>query len=218
MFYKISNTASKESIENNFHATFEFPNLYQPLGLIDGLKESTISIITTTDPNKVTFAIWGLLPENFEDNWSIFQDVVNTLNVKLSSLESGTGLYNNLLKNRRCVIIANGFYTTMLTEGTVKRCHVHLPNFEPFAIAGVYNELSDGFITCSLVITEVSESFRDVPNISNYKPLVLNDNELKKWLNISTSLDELKELREKHQSMAFDYEPVTLVQTHIKSD
>ena len=83
MFYKISNIASRESIENKFDVSFEFPKIYKPQGLIDGLKESTIPVITISDPTKVTYAIWGLLPENFEDNWSVFQDVANTLNVKL---------------------------------------------------------------------------------------------------------------------------------------
>lgn len=218
MFYKISNTASKRAIENKFHVTFEFPNLYQPQGLIDGLKESTISVITLDNPDKVTYAIWGLLPENFEDNWSIFQDVVNTLNVKFSSLQNDNGLYYNLLNDRRCIIIATGFFTTILSEGTVKRCHVHLPNFEPFAIAGVFNELSDGFITCSIVITEVSEPFKEIPNLSNFKPLVLNDNELKQWFNTSTSLYQLRKMIEEHQSLNFEYEPDWVIQVHNKNN
>lgn len=218
MFYKISNVASKESIENKFHVSFEFPKIYQPQGLIDGLKESTISVITLSDPHKVTYAIWGLLPENFEDNWSVFQDVVNTLNVKFDTLQSENGLYNNLLKSRRCVIIATGFFTTMLTKGTVERCHVHLPNFEPFPIAGVFNELSDGFITCSLVMTQVNESFKDIPNISDYKPLVLNDKEMKQWFNTATSLDQIRKLCDEHSSMNFDYETDNSVELRINSN
>lgn len=218
MFYKISNIASRESIENKFQVAFEFPNLYQPQGVIDGLNESTISVITLDNPDKVTYAIWGLLPENFEDNWSIFQDVVNTLNVKFSSLQSDNGLFNNLLNKRRCIIIATGFFTTILFEGTVKRCHVHLPNFEPFAVAGVFNELSDGFITCSIVITDVSENFREIPNLSNFKPLVLNDNELKQWFKTSTSLDELRKMIQDHRSMNFEYESNWVFQTQIKNN
>ena len=218
MFYKISNIASKEAIEKKFHVSFEFPNLYEPQKLIDGLKESTISIITLSNPNKVAYGIWGLLPENFEDNWSVFQDVVNTLNVKFDTLQRGSGLFNNLLKKRRCVIIATGFFTTVLTNGTVERCHVHLPDFEPFAIAGVFNELSDGFITCSLVITQVSDAFKDIPNLSNFKPLVLNTNEMKQWFDTATSLDQIRNLCEQHNSLDFDYEPFNLVQTRINSN
>ena len=217
MFYKISNIANRKSIEEKFRVNFEFPNLYKPQGVIDGLKESTISVITISDPKKATYAIWGLLPENFEDNWSVFQDVFNTLNVNIETLENGNGLYSNLLQDRRCVIIATGFFTTWLTNGTVERCHVHLPNYEPFAIAGVFNELNDGFITCSLVVTKISESFKDVPNISNLKPLVLNEIELKQWLGTSTSLDEIKKIFDDHNSLDFDYEVFEVGNSIIKS-
>lgn len=217
MFYKISNIANRESIEEKFHVNFEFPNLYKPQGVIDGLKESTISVITISDPKKATYAIWGLLPENFEDNWSVFQDVFNTLNVNIETLENSNGLYSNLLQDRRCVIIATGFFTTWLTNGTVERCHVHLPNYEPFAIAGVFNELNDGFITCSLVVTKISESFKDVPNISNLKPLVLNENELKQWFDTSTSLDEIKKIFDDHNSLDFDYEIFEVGNSILKS-
>lgn len=218
MFYKISNIATKDSIEEKFKVNFEFPNLYKPESLINGLKESTISVITIANPEKVLYAIWGLLPENFEDNWSVFQDVVNTLNVKIETLQHSNGLYSDLLHKRRCVIIATGFFTTWLTDGSIERCHVHLPNYEPFAIAGVYNELSDGFITCSIVVTTISESFKDVPNISNLKPLVLNENELKQWFNTSTSLEEIKKLCKDHDSMDFDYEIYDFGNSFIKSE
>ena len=217
MFYKISNIASRESIEEKFHAHFEFPNLYKSQQVIEGLRESTISVINISDPKKITYAIWGLLPENFEDNWSVFQDVFNTLNVNIETLKNANGLYSNLLQNRRCVIIATGFFTTWLTNGTVERCHVHLPNYEPFAIAGVYNELSDGFITCSIVVTKISESFKDIPNISNLKPFVLNDSELDQWLDSSLSLDQIKQMFDHHNSFDFDYEIFDFQSSIIKS-
>lgn len=206
MFYKISNIASKELIERKFEITFQFPNIYKPEELIDGLKESTVSIITMTDPNKVTFAIWGLLPEDFEDNWSVFQDVFNTLNVKMETLQNGNEVYSNALKKRRCVVIGTGFYTTLLYNGSIEKCHVHLPNFEPFPIAAIFNELSDGFLTCSLVVTKASEAFKDIPNISKFKPLVLNENELALWLNTNTSIDQINKMCEDHSSLNFTYD------------
>ena len=208
MFYKLSNIASKDSIEKKFHVTFEFPNLYKTQYVIEGLKESTLSIITVSEPDKVSYAIWGLLPESFEDNWSVFQNVFNTLNVKFETLQNGSGLFNNIIKKRRCAIIATGFYNSLLTNGTVEQCHVHLPTYEPFAIAGVFNELSDGFLTCTVVVTAVNRSLKEISNISNLKPLVLNDIELKQWLDSSTSMAQLTKLSEKQCSMDFSFESI----------
>ena len=209
MYYKLSNIASKDSIEKKFHVTFEFPNLYKTQSVIEGLKESTLSIITLSEPDKVSYAIWGLLPESFEDNWSVFQDVFNTLNVKFETLQNGSGLFNNIIKKRRCAIIATGFYSALLSNGTVEQCHVHLPTYEPFAIAGVFNELNDGFLTCTVVVTATSgQSLKEISNIANLKPLVLNDKELKQWLNSSTSMDQITKLTEKQCLMDFSCESI----------
>lgn len=203
MFYKISNIANIDAIERKFHVVFQFPNLYKPSRLIEGLKESTVAIITSFEPKKVAYAIWGLLPESFEDNWSVFQNVFNTLNVRVETLQSGGEVYTNALKQRRCVIIATGFYTTFLTEGSVERCHVHLPNFEPFPIAAIFNELNDGFLTCALVLIKANDSFKNVPNISDLKPLVLSNGELEQWLDMSTPIDNINKICEDHS--AFDF-------------
>ena len=120
MFYKISNIASREFIEDKFNVTFEFPNLYKPKKTIEGLREATVAILTNKEPRLVKYAIWGILPEDFEDSWSAFQEIFNTLNVYIKDLKNGNSLYKNTLEERRCVILATGFYTTILNNGTLK--------------------------------------------------------------------------------------------------
>lgn len=208
MYYKISNTAAKDTIENKFKVKFEFPNIYKPESVIEGLNESTVPVILAHDNKCIKFAIWGLLPEDFEDNWSVFQEMLNTLNVKVETLKNGNALYYNALYHRRCVIVATGFFTSVLRNGSMERCHVHLKNHEPFALAGVFNQLNDGFLTCSLLVTNVSGSFKNVPNISDIKPLVLNDIELSLWLNESSSRSIIHEICESHKSHKFYYDPI----------
>lgn len=206
MFYKLSNLATIDSIESKFHVSFEYPNLYRSEIIIEGNKESLLPVITASEPKKVTYAIWGLLPENFEDNWSVFQDAFNTLNVEFETLEKKSGLFSGMLEQKRCAILVTGFFTSLLTRGTIEPCYVHLPNYEPFAIAGVYNELNDGFITCSMVVIPASKSFREVPDVSNLKPLILKNGEMKRWLDPSSKIEEISELGAGNMTMDFDYE------------
>ncbi|TXE10552.1 SOS response-associated peptidase [Gelidibacter salicanalis] len=124
----------------------------------------------------------------------------------METLQSGNKIYTNALKQRRCVVLSTGFYTTLLSDGSVERCLVHLPNFEPFPIAAIYNELTDGFITCSLVLIPSNDSFKNIPNLSELKPLVLNDKELKQWLDTSTPLCGINKIYEKHHSLDFVFE------------
>ena len=120
-----------------------------------------------------------------------------------------------MLKSRRDVIIATGFFTTLWANSTVERCHVHLTGFEPFAIAGVFNELKDGFITCSLVIIQNRDAFIDIPNVSEFKPLALNDHDLKDWFNATKTLDDIRNLCYQDCSIDFGYELDHSIHTKI---
>ncbi|UWX54439.1 hypothetical protein NYZ99_16165 [Maribacter litopenaei] len=62
MYFKLSNTAEKETLERMTKASFKYPNLYKPQNIIHGLKEVSIPIITMEEQNELSLAIWGLLP------------------------------------------------------------------------------------------------------------------------------------------------------------
>lgn len=186
MCYKISNIASKEEIEHTFNATFKFPKLHTKMPVIDGLVESPVSIIKMSKKEEVTLAIWGLLPETFQDDWQYFQNVQNTLNVNLKEIGEDPK-YDNALQERRCLIIATGFFTYYLHEGNLYPYYVHLPSNEPFAIAGVYNELDDGFVTCSIVVSKANDFIKEIHHSDTSMPVVLDKLNQNMWLNANTS-------------------------------
>lgn len=208
MFYKLSNTATRQVIEREFKKQYEYPNLFQSCPVINGLKESTLSIITAHKPSNIQFAIWGLLPEDFEDNWDVFQNVTNTLNVNLEQLNKNDPFYDDALNNRRCLIIVTGFFTSFLHNGTIQPYHIHLKNNQPFCIAGVYNRLNDGFLTSSILITKVRDSFSKIPNLSIYKPLVLKPELYRDWLDEDLSFSELENSIINRDSYEFESHPI----------
>lgn len=208
MFYKLSNTAARLEIEREFDKQYEYPNLYQTKALINGLKESTLSIITAQKPNNIQFAIWGLLPEEFEDNWDVFQNVTNTLNVNLNQLNESDSFYKDAINKRRCLIVVTGFFTSFLHNGTIQPYHIHLKNYKPFCIGGVYNRLNDGFLTSSLLITRVIESFNKIPNLSVFKPLIIPSSLYNNWLDEKQSLSNVVNAIENSASYEFEAHPV----------
>lgn len=208
MFYKLSNTAPLQVIERAFDKKYEYPNLFESSPVINGLKESTLSIITANKSTKIQFAIWGLLPEDFEDNWDVFQNVTNTLNVNLEQLNKSDPFYNDALNNRRCLIIVTGFFTSYLHNGSIQPYHIHLKNHEPFCIAGVYNKLNDGFLTSSILITNVYKSFIKIPNLSIYKPLIIKPELYSDWLDENQSFSDLQNKIEKRESYNFESHPI----------
>lgn len=209
MFYKLSNTATRHQIEREFDVTFEFPKLYQPTAVINGLEETLLPIVTTEKPGKVNFAIWGLLPKALEENWDIFQHLTNTLNVNVEHLDSNNPVYSEALDNRRCLIITTGFFVSALFEGRMYPYHVYLEDHKPFAIAGVYNQLQDGFLTCSILIKKTDDSLREVPNLLNYKPVIFDKRDGHHWLNNKFKYENLKDLVLSHQTLQYYSHPIS---------
>ncbi|WP_299130650.1 SOS response-associated peptidase family protein [uncultured Winogradskyella sp.] len=207
MCYRLSNTAERDTIEKEFNATFKFPKLHKNNPVINGLEESFISVITAEDPKSISYAIWGILPKQFEDDWEYYQNVQNTLNIESDKIEQEP-LYNEALINRRCLIIVTGFFTYYLYRGTLYPYYVHLKNDSPFALAGVYNELKDGFLTCALVLSEANSFISKIHNYDHKMPFILNAEHQNRWLDKDLDSTKIYQLFEEKADLDFRAHPI----------
>jgi putative SOS response-associated peptidase YedK len=208
MFYKLSSTCQLSDIENELNAKFEYPNLYEPKAIVDGLKESNLPIITSITYPELNFAIWGLLPEAYDDSWDAFQNFTNTLNTNIDDDHLNEEIYSQSLNERRCLIVVNGFFTSKLINGKLYTHHVHLSNHKPFCIAGIYNRINDGFLTCSLLVTNSGLEYSKVPNFGKQKPLILKKKDYRSWLNSDLELKDLRCLIKTHDRYDFLSHPI----------
>ncbi|MGS2727030.1 SOS response-associated peptidase family protein [Psychroserpens sp. BH13MA-6] len=216
MFYRLSNTSDLKGIERELGVKFRFPNLYEPNAVINGLVESNLPIITMEDSQTIDFSIWGLLPEDYEESWDTFQDVTNTLNTNVHDQNLSDDIYTNALDKRRCLIIVNGFFTTRLFKGKLHMHYVHLKNHSPFCLAGIYNKVVDGFITCSLLVTHATHKFDNIPNLGKLKPLIFKKKDYPIWLDRNHNLNDLKSLINHHDVYDFVYDPIKGPHDNIK--
>lgn len=182
MYYKLSNIAEKDEIESLYSKPLLYPNLYNPKQVIDGLREENLWIRTCERPDVLSLAIWGLLPQDYEGDWRTFQQIKNTLNFHVDSLENDI-CFGPSLYNRRCVVIVTGFFTNYLENGSVSPYYIHLSSEKPFALAAIYNELEDGFLTCAILLTNKSKQLQRVQNLCDDGPVLLNKKEANRWLN-----------------------------------
>lgn len=187
MYYKLSITAERKSLEEEFGIPLEYTDLYEPAQVINGLNEETLLVITCEDQEYITPAIWGILPEEFTDDWTIFQNISNTLNLGERSFYNGSWMSPALVE-RRCLIIVTGFFTTYLHRGSIYPYYVKRYDDKPFCIAGIYNRLEDGFLTCSLITCKANQFVRRIQNLGTQMPLILDGAERDKWL--SQKLDK----------------------------
>ncbi|NHF61023.1 SOS response-associated peptidase [Flavobacteriaceae bacterium TP-CH-4] len=193
MYYKLSNTAERIRIEHLFEVTFKYPHLYRPELIINGLNETNVPIITKEEPDKISLSIWGLLPEDFNDDWSSFQNLTNTLNIDKGRLYSDSWCLA-AFKKRKCLIVVTGFFTSFLKNGQIYPYHIGLPDGEPFFLAGIYNRLSDGFLTCSLLLGPAEAHITKFQNLANTMPLIIPKDYSELWLGEDFELNELTEL------------------------
>ncbi|MBC8753136.1 SOS response-associated peptidase family protein [Kordia sp. YSTF-M3] len=190
MNYKLSNTASKTSLELTFGLSLKYPNIYKPQLVIDGLKEQSIAIITMDEPNAITEGIWGILPQDFQGDWRKFQKLKTTLHTNKEEISRNV-LYKEALEKRRCLILATGFYIHHIVDTEIETYLVEKENAAPFALAGIYNILEDGFVTCSVINTEMNDLLSSKQNLYNYMPLEIPLLFKNIWLSPKTASEDI---------------------------
>ena len=207
MKYKISNTAEKRDLEKFTGLPFKYPKLYELNPLITGFEETIVPIITSEYATHLEYGIWGLLPDNYNENWEEFQSVVNTLTITLKDIKSNA-LYRESINLKRCVVLVTGFFTFYLYKGEMYPYYVYNATGMPFYLAGYCNHLNDGFITFTILLSKAHSSVQKIQNISDYMPKVLSSEEKNVWLADNTSEQEINFLTKNDCSLNLKAHPV----------
>ena len=143
-----------------------------------------LPVITSENPEGLSFFYWGINP-GFVKSKSVSQKLLYAPSEELLHKAS---LKKNL-KSQRCIIIANGFYDwkTFSKKGKVPY-RFHLEGNVPFAIAGLWDEFENEqgeTVHSFLMITTPAN--KEVSDITDRMPAILNDDLIIEWLNDSNS-------------------------------
>ncbi|AXG68148.1 SOS response associated peptidase (SRAP) [Kordia sp. SMS9] len=196
MNYYLSNTASRTHIELTFGLPLKFPNIYKPRLVIKGHKEQSIPMITMEEPHVISEGIWGILPQNFEGDWKKFQQIKTTLHTNKEEIQKSV-LYKEALSKRRCLILVTGFYIHHIIDNSIETFLVEKEPPKPLALAGVYNILEDGFLTCTVINTDINDTLSSETNLYNFMPLEIPSLFKNMWLNSKTDLEDIEKIIEK---------------------
>ncbi len=193
MFFRLSNAADLEQVEAMSGLPFKHPNLYRPRMLIDGLLESSISIITMNDPGVIDFAIWGLMPNGYKEDWLTFQNSFSSLNFSLDKIKDSIWIHDPL-KKQRSLIIVSGFFTYLMKKGKLYPYYISLQNEQPFYLGSIYSTLEDGFLSTGLLTTNTDNFIKTYNNLSKSKPLILPESVAQTWLDPATRIETIKNI------------------------
>ena len=139
-------------------------------------------IVIHEDERHIKKRHWGLVPFWAKDI-SIGSRMINARVETVTSKPA----FRAALKQRRCLIPANGFYEWKGKAGNKQPYYFQLPSGEPFAFAGLY-EIWEGkeappetgpYKSCTIITTDASDSVKDV---HNRMPLILKPEAFDEWL------------------------------------
>ncbi|SDS09943.1 Putative SOS response-associated peptidase YedK [Polaribacter sp. KT25b] len=196
MCYHISNTKPARKLEDFFDVKFNKDVVYEPNYHLNGFDNRFVYIIPQENESAVIEpAKWGLLPENLE-NPVDFKKRFNTLNAKSESLFT-SNLWKEPIVNRRCLILADGFFESKHVGKNKYPHYIRLKNHDPFAFAGIYNDHQNGVFSCSIITKKANPFMAEIHNSKERMPLILDTSFQKEWINPSLSKNSINEIIEK---------------------
>ena len=130
---------------------------------------------------KLDFLNWGLIPSWSKDP-SIGARMINARCETLAEKPS----FRGLLKSRRCLILADGFYEWKAIGKKKQPHYIRLKSQDPFCFAGLWSEWAstDGseIRSCAIITTQPNELMQE---IHNRMPVILPREAREEWLDPS---------------------------------
>ena len=142
--------------------------------------QEILAIVRHGDKNHLEKLYWGLVPFWAKDI-SIGNRMINARSETASTKPS----FRNAFKNRRCLILADGFYEWKGEKGQKQPMFLTLPNGRPFAFAGLWETWDNQgkepnlYRSATILTGEASES---VMPIHNRMPVILKPKAFQLWL------------------------------------
>lgn len=199
MCFESSLLKKKRLIEEFFKANFTSNNSYEPFYHVSGFNYPELQIIKMDDPYTIHPANWGLIPSWGEKNITSFRKKYNTLNAKSETLLH-SNMYQESARDNRCLIIADGFFEPHQINNISYPYYCFIPseNFEDgkslFAYAGIYSEIENGDLSCSILTTEANDFFSEIHNKKKRMPLIIDDSFTTDWLQSNLNDSQIEEL------------------------
>jgi len=155
--------------------------------------QAVLAIVRHEDENVLEKLHWGLVPFWAKDI-SIGNKLINA-RAETAAIKPS---FKHAFKNRRCLIIADGFYEWQGSKGSKHPVYLSLPNDKPFAFAGLWetwiDKTQDGltYTSCTILTTAASASVRP---IHHRMPVILKPDKYDQWLDPTfQDLDKLNDI------------------------
>lgn len=215
MCYSVSNTKSQKEVEALTKAKWKASVPYQPYFNLSAFNYPNLHIQSLAEPQYLTAATWGLIPESASNDMASFRKKYHTFNARSEDLFN-SNVYAESLQQQRCLIWADGFFEPHHINKQSIPYYCYIPEEsnsqtrQLFAFAGLYSKIKEGQLTCTIITTKANDFFAEIHNLKKRMPLVLKSELHASWLNPSLNNQQIKDvLQEGFTSNTFKAHPVS---------
>lgn len=137
-------------------------------------------IVQRDDQRKIEFKTWGLVPQNAHDQNGVFRYKTYFVAEEDVFKKNST---EQIVRAQRCIVPVNGFYLRQKTDDGMQPYFVHLPDYVPFGLAGIYSSWTapDGIEQGTFAILTV-QSDDSLAMINDRVPVILSQADESAWL------------------------------------
>ncbi len=164
--------------------------LFKPKYHFNGFDKPYIPVLSNLNPDEIDLYRWRLVPSwvKYEKDWK-----ANTLNARNDELFEKLA-YNDFWMNR-CVVLCSGFFEPHRPAGT---SHTQSWYIKPmsgglFTLGGIFCKWKNTY-TFSIITTNASPLMAQVHNEGWRMPLILENENLEKWLRKDLTQAEMEKL------------------------
>jgi putative SOS response-associated peptidase YedK len=194
--YSLALYRNQQEFERVFGATFYENEDFERTYYINAFSIPKMPVITNQDPQHFQFFYWGIIPfwvKKVEDAEKIR---TQTMNARAETIFEKPS-FRNSIKNKRCLIPADGFYEWRLVLGRNYPYFIHLKNNQLFSFAGIWEEWNnpetdEKFTTYSIITCEPNNLLRKIHNKKKRMPVIIPRERQDDWIDNSLNQDEIK--------------------------
>lgn len=189
MCYTIEINLTREQIEKRFGSKFRSEDNFTPGRKISAFSLPNLPVVCSDNPDEIKIMTWGLIPSWTKDEESAKSIRMKTFNAKSETLEEKPS-FRNSFKNKRCLVLVNGFYEWQHIGKEKIPYFITLKDNNAFALAGLYDSWvnkSAGVIinTFTVITTPANPMMEIIHNTKKRMPAILPPFSEKEWLDSS---------------------------------
>ncbi len=167
-------TVDSATIQKRFGTALPLPVIQPRFNVSPG---QLLTTILNTSPKAITLSRWGYIPQ-----WAKDEADKAIINARAETLTEKYA-FKDAFKERRCLIIADGFFEWRQTKNGKLPYYIKLKSEEPFAFAGIYSlnkDVEEKEIPHFAIIT--IEPNELISPIHSRMPVILDQSKEGEWL------------------------------------